>query len=498
VSSVPELQQLARLVTGEPRAALRRLLLLVCEQLAMDLAFVSVVDEQEQRTVRVAVRSDGSAVRSDGSEAAGAEGRSEPLAQSWCGRVVTDGLVLVHDTADHPELQRLPATEEFRIASYAGVALRDPSGRLVGTLCALGHTPHASLNERDRAVLQGIGEVVTPLLLALDAPVAPPAGGRSQLAALAESVSGARDLHQLTRPLLEALHDLTGLASTYLTVVHENEGVQEVRYARNAREGFALPEGIVVPWADTLCKRALDEGRPCVTDVPAVWGDSEAAQALGIQVYVSVPVELSDGRVWGTLCAADSQPSDRADEHLPTMRLFARLLASEVEREAVVSRERAKAERAQQQADTDALTGCASRRVVEPWLATNLADLEAGEAVLVLFADVDAFKSVNDDLGHAAGDALLVEAGRRLRDAARPGDLVARLGGDEFVVAARLPRATAPGVAARMRAAMTFDLEWRQEVVPVRLSVGHVVSDGHSASDLLSRADSAMYADKRG
>ena len=103
---------------------------------------------------------------------------------------------------------------------------------------------------------------------------------------------------------------MTGLASTYLTVVHTDDELQEIRYALNTRDDFELPEGMFVPWEDTLCKRALDEDRPCTTDVPAVWGDHDAARTLGLQVYISVPVETPDGKLWGTLCAADSSTVD--------------------------------------------------------------------------------------------------------------------------------------------------------------------------------------------
>ena len=103
---------------------------------------------------------------------------------------------------------------------------------------------------------------------------------------------------------------MTGLASTYLTVVHTDDELQEIRYALNTRDDFELPEGMFVPWEDTLCKRALDEDRPCTTDVPAVRGDHDAARSLGLQVYISVPVERPDGKLWGTLCAADSSTVD--------------------------------------------------------------------------------------------------------------------------------------------------------------------------------------------
>lgn len=490
VVSVPELQQLARLVTGEPRAALRRLLMLLCEQLAMDIAVVCSVDDDGHRTVRLAVAADGSVLVGTGTRA--------PVGETWCGHVGGGSPLLVDDATTRPELQALPATSEYGVMSYAGVVLRDERGVVTGTLSAIGHTPHETLNVRDGHVLQGLAEVSSPLVRATSAGVPAPRSA-PDLAAVADAVSSAQDVEHLSRPLLDALHDLTGLASSYLTVIHEDEGLQEIRYARNARPGFALPEGLHVPWEDTLCKRALDEGRPCTTDVPRVWGDSAAGAALNIQVYVSVPVALSDGRVWGTLCAADSQRADGADEHLPTMRLFARLIAAQVEQEAAVAAERERAEQARAEADVDPMTRCATRRVVEPWLTAALATLKPGEVVLAVYADVDSFKDVNDELGHAAGDAVLAEVGRRLHVAAQPGDLVARLGGDEFLAAAKLPRPMAEIVADRYRDLLRFTVDWNGQPLDVQVSVGFAVSEGHDAPGLIAAADASMYgAKKRG
>jgi diguanylate cyclase len=487
---VPELQQLARLIGGEPRDVLRRLLLLVCEQLAMDVAVVCTLGPGGRRTVRMTVRADGTAVEE-------VEGTSAPLPTTWCGHVLEASPLLVADVRLHPELEDLPATAEFWIRSFAGVALRDAGGAVIGTLAAIGHGPHRSLNARDGEVLRGLGEVVVPLLPGLagtlPAPRAAPA-----LSSIADAVTGARDVEQLSRPLLDALHDLTGLASSYLTVIHEERDEQEIRYSRNTRPGFALPEGLHVPWADTLCKRALDEGRPCTTDVPGLWGDSEAAIALGIQVYVSVPVALSDGRVWGTLCAADSESAEQVDAHLPTMRLFARLIAAQVEQEHAVAAERERADQARAEAATDPLTGCATRRVVEPWLADALATAGPDEVVVAVYADLDAFKAVNDELGHAAGDAVLAEVARRMQAAARPGDLVARLGGDEFLAAATVPRQAAPALAERYREALRFELAWEGRLLAVAASVGCAVSERHDAAGLVAAADAAMYAVKRG
>src|SRR6185503_14030701 len=83
----------------------------------------------------------------------------------------------------------------------------------------------------------------------------------------------------------------------------------------------------------------------------------------------------------------------------------------------------------------DALTGLPNRRLLVERISTALdrADRHGGE-VAILFCDLDDFKRVNDTAGHAAGDAVLVEAAARLSSVLRAGDSVARVGGDEFVI----------------------------------------------------------------
>jgi len=235
----------------------------------MDVALVSLLDGAGNRTVRQSACADGST---------GPAGLTEPLDATWCGRVVKDGVLTVNDARADCSLQALPSTAAFGIVSFAGVPLYDEQGAVFGTLCAFGHTPHTSLNSRDHDVLTGLAEVLAPIVLAMDAPPEPQPESTG-LAAVAAAVEGAHDVERLSRPLLEALGNLTGLASAYLTVVHKDDGVQEVRYARNARDDFELPEGLLVPWEDTLCKRALEEDRPCTTDVPTVWGQRRRALA---------------------------------------------------------------------------------------------------------------------------------------------------------------------------------------------------------------------------
>jgi diguanylate cyclase (GGDEF)-like protein len=114
----------------------------------------------------------------------------------------------------------------------------------------------------------------------------------------------------------------------------------------------------------------------------------------------------------------------------------------------------------------------------------------------VLFVDLDNFKQVNDAYGHAAGDAVLVELGRRLRTAVRPSDTVARLGGDEFVVVCEhVDAPTALGLGGRLESAIREPLE--VDGVTHRLTASIGVALGRTDPDtLLGDADSAVYEAK--
>src|SRR3954466_15052695 len=102
----------------------------------------------------------------------------------------------------------------------------------------------------------------------------------SILAQLSQTVPQAKSLEELARPLLEMLGDATGLESTYFTTIDLQTNVQHVKFARNMGD-MTIPEGLDVPWGDTLCKRALDEGRMYTGDVSTCWSDSDAAPPPG-------------------------------------------------------------------------------------------------------------------------------------------------------------------------------------------------------------------------
>jgi diguanylate cyclase (GGDEF)-like protein len=126
--------------------------------------------------------------------------------------------------------------------------------------------------------------------------------------------------------------------------------------------------------------------------------------------------------------------------------------------------------------------------------------LLASRQVAVAYIDLDCFKSINDELGHAAGDELLRVAAARLRSVIRLGDELARLGGDEFVVICSRSEGAfdADALVGRLTAAINGDVVFSDHRIPLRASVGAAVSvDGElDAEALLHRADTAMYARK--
>lgn len=149
----------------------------------------------------------------------------------------------------------------------------------------------------------------------------------------------------------------------------------------------------------------------------------------------------------------------------------------------------------------DDLTGLPNRRLFHDRLRIALARARRTERRLaLLFVDIDRFKEVNDELGHAAGDRLLQEIAVRLAQCARSSDTVARIGGDEFVMLAdEIARPEdAVLVADKIRAAVGGPLAIGERFVQVSASVGIALfpDHGEQAELLLRHADSAMYADK--
>jgi diguanylate cyclase (GGDEF)-like protein len=150
-------------------------------------------------------------------------------------------------------------------------------------------------------------------------------------------------------------------------------------------------------------------------------------------------------------------------------------------------------------ARTDSLTRIANRRAFFEAAALELERARRhGRPITVAYLDLDDFKNVNDRLGHAEGDALLVTVGKTLRSATRAVDAVARLGGDEFgLILPETDAATAEGILSRLHAALLAAMEDGAQGTGFSIGAAVFLVPPRDVDELTARADELMYMAKR-
>lgn len=260
--------------------------------------------------------------------------------------------------------------------------------------------------------------------------------------------------------------------------------------------GYGVEPGTVYRWTESFCARMIEGDGPRVAPnarrVPA-YADAPIARQVPIQAYIGVPLVHADGSLFGTLCAIHPQPQPEAIvAEQALVELLAALLSSVLQADLRAASEMRRAETLKAQALYDALTNLYNRRAWDSLMAYEEERCRRyGHPAAVLAIDLDGLERVNDEHGHAAGDALLQRAGHALRNAARAVDVVARLGGDEFgIISAECDAAGATALLGRVRAALAG--------AGVEASVGLAVRTPrlglHGAWD---SADRLMLEDKR-
>ena len=262
--------------------------------------------------------------------------------------------------------------------------------------------------------------------------------------------------------------------------------------ATTAAAGTGGPSGEATPQLVAAYELATQSTEPILT-LPAPSDPASPSGWARLAVPVVVNAELR-----GVLClgpmAHGSEDVAPALQLLCSQMGLALLTAEATEQRLEVELNR--------QALHDALTGLPNRALFIDRVdhALSLVD-RAATPVAVLILDIDDFKTVNDSLGHPAGDELLVACGERLKTVIRPGDTVARLGGDEFAVlleSGDMP-VLAEQIADRLSDALRAPFVIGGAEVPVQISVGIAVGQPRQdgANELLRDADLAMYMAKR-
>ena len=260
------------------------------------------------------------------------------------------------------------------------------------------------------------------------------------------------------------------------------------------RQWFKSNQGLdasETPRDIAFCDHTIRKSEPMVVkdtlldqrfaDNPLVIGEP------GIRFYAGAPLRTRDGFNIGTLCVIDIKPRTISGQHLDVLEDLARLVVDEMELRLIAS--------------TDSLTSSMTRRALFEAATRDLArakrkNLDLGCAVL----DIDHFKSINDTLGHAAGDLILQEVVNECRRSMRASDYIGRIGGEEFAIILQdADEAAASDVVERMRSAienLAIDFAGKKVPVTVSFGVAGLTPAINSFDDLLREADTAMYVAK--
>ncbi len=369
---------------------------------------------------------------------------------SFCAHAIKlDEIMVVPDARLDPRFRDNPlVTGEPYIRFYAGVPLRSPSGHKIGTLCVIDSESRDIFNDCDRRNLADFGALVLDKL---------------ELRRL-----------DIARRLSQNRFENIAATSPDAIICADEEGHVTFWNAAAARLLEYSPSEILGNSINLISSqdlleifRRLSAGDRSLTEAKSIELDVKKKDGSTVPVEVSVSMWSEGGHA--SLGAILRDITERqANEN----RLF-------------------------KLAHLDPLTGLPNRTMLKERIGQAL---EEDHPACMMLVDLDGFKNVNDSLGHSSGDAVLVEAARRLQACVRSSDTVARMGGDEFAVL--LPGVSDSSVAADMADAIITAISDILAVdgQPINLgaSVGIAIfpTHGATAEELMSSADLALYQAK--
>lgn len=304
----------------------------------------------------------------------------------------------------------------------------------------------------------------------------------------------------------QAFTDFNATSSSVLTYLHERYGFSLWMITRTSGEnwivlhaedhGYNVKGGDIFRWTDSFCSQMVQGRGPCIApesnQVPA-YLNAPIGRQVEIGAYIGLPLTNMDGSLFGTLCAIDPKcQSESLVEELPHLQLIAQMLGTILAFEIRAEHESRRAERAEQVAETDSLTGLFNRRGWDRILAIEESRCRRyGSSASVIMIDLDGLKVVNDRQGHCSGDALLAKAADALRLAIRECDVVARVGGDEFaILTIDADEAIPHDMVTRLSEQLT--------AVNISASIGLAKRAPSKSLEIAwGEADQAMYAQKR-
>ncbi|WP_167759081.1 EAL domain-containing protein [Blastococcus sp. TF02A_35] len=317
--------------------------------------------------------------------------------------------------------------------------------------------------------------------------------------------SGATGVGEAAEVVARAVQRLAGTSRSAAYLVDAEDRLVEVRHVDWADDHKAVIQRQLVGRRGSdipLWRLSAEQKTPVFVEDTATSDllDPRLCRALDLASYISVPL-ISGDRLRGLVVTG---AVGAARSWAPAVRDAVRQVTLEgslvVENAELRAAEQLRLAQLATEAHADPLTGLANRRrFIEEVEATVYGAGDRSCALLMI--DLDRFKEINDSFGHSVGDDLLCLVGPRLQQALRPGDLLARMGGDEFAVLlpdADAARAREVGEALGAALRDAFVLDGMPLHVDASIGIALCPDHGRDRSLLLARADTAMYAAKRG
>lgn len=293
----------------------------------------------------------------------------------------------------------------------------------------------------------------------------------------------AREMFGTSRAAVHILDD------NWLHIVHQSgEEVSEcARDITTCNVVVLTNELVVIP---DLAEEPQWRSMPYVVETPH------------IRFYAGAPIELESGLVVGSFCVTDPKPRQFSADEQANLKRFATIAGALLRLQRANFTMSLAQRELRNAAMTDPLTGFFNRNALELVVDEQMSEVLRDNGTFgALYLDMDGFKSINDEHGHDAGDAVLQESAARIRRCVRSQDTVVRMGGDEFAVF--LPRPQAPEtlekIAERLLNAFREPFVINGRSVVANLSIGGAMAPqaGNDRVALLRRVDEALYQAKK-
>lgn len=431
---------------------------------------------------------------------------------SFCGHVVANGRMLVVDNALHDDrfADNPLVLGDPGIRFYAGAPLLISDQLAIGTLCLIDRQPR-QFTLQDQTLLQQLADALSDLIRKRMAVQL----GQRQLRLLLtinqaqSSFLLDRDLGAACSTITQSLLDMSHCTLGFIASCQVNDSdtpylaIPSIAHQQQdalqwlMRQLVPQPSGYHLYGLDHVFGQAIANGEPLVIRQPALYDPGGSLQPLQNLLVIPCFFHLS---VLGVLVLANRAEGfdEEIVEHLTTLSDSIGTLLHV--RELELARQAAEAELARQ-ATLDPLTSLLNRRAfLDRCQYSQQRFARYRQRFSLLMLDLDHFKALNDRLGHPAGDHVLKEVGRMLREQLREIDIIARWGGEEFCIL--LPQETEqPALLLAERLCRTLaglTPMWHDEPLSLTCSIGvaTVHPDGEHTDTLIARADAAMYQAK--